>query len=305
MSLKVGDYLKENIQDLKVIYTRDSDKFIELHERANIANKNNADLFISIHANSAASSSAHGTETYVLGLHKEEENLAVAKRENSVIDLEENSDEHYNIDLSSPDGLIKLSFIQNAFLKQSIDLASRIQKQFTERVNRKSRGVRQAGFVVLYKTTMPSILIELGFISNKEEEIFLKSETGQEYMASAIFRAIRDYTEGMEKLYAEHKKQLEEEERIRKEAAAKLKPVYRIQVYASKKKAKNGFKIYKDFDSENVKIEQAGNGVYRHLVNKYISLPNAKKDLKRISKNGYKGAYIVSYVDGERKQVIK
>lgn len=303
VSLKVGGYLKENLPDAKIIYTRSSDEFIELHERANIANKNNADLFISIHANSAGSSSAHGTETFVLGLHKSEDNLAVAQRENSVIKYEDDTDKHYKTDLNSPDGMIKLSMMQSAYLDQSIELASRIQSQFTERVNRTDRGVRQAGFVVLYKTTMPSILIELGFLSNYEEEKFLKSETGQDYMASAIFRAVRDYTEGMEKLYAEHKEILIEEEKIRIKKEAERKPTFKIQLYASKSVADKNSKVYRDF--KNVNIEIANNGIYRYLVNEYFDLEKAKSDLITFEKKGYKGAYIVAYVGGVRKQVVK
>ena len=303
VSLKVGQYLQENLPNVKVLYTRNSDEFIELHERANIANKNNADLFISIHANSAESSSAHGTETFVLGLHKTEDNLAVAKRENSVIKLEENTDKHYKTDLSSPDGMIKLSMMQSAYLDQSIELASRIQSEFTERVSRTDRGVRQAGFVVLYKTTMPSILIELGFLSNYEEEKFLKSESGQDYMSSAIFRAVRDYAEGMEKLYSEHKKLLEQEEKIRKEKESTRKPTFKIQLYASKSVADKNSKVYQDF--KNVNIEITTNGIYRYLVNEYFDLEKAKSDLTTFEKKGYKGAYIVAYVDGVRKQVVK
>lgn len=303
VSLKLGKYIKEKIPKVEVIYTRESDKFIELHERANIANKNNADLFISIHANAAGSSHAYGCETYVLGLHRTDENLDVAKRENSVIKYEEDIDKHYEIDLSSPDGFIRLSMIQSAYLEQSILLASKIQEQFRERVKRKDRGVKQAGFVVLYKTNMPSVLIELGFISNAAEEKFLKSELGQDYMASAIYRAIKDYTEGMEKLYIEHKELLKEEEKRKKAEEAKKKPVYRIQVYASKKKATSKSKVFKDF--KDVKIEKASNGVYRHLVNTYTDLEKAKKELKSISKKGYKGAYIVEYKNAERVRVIK
>lgn len=303
VALKVGKYIQDNIPNVKVIYTRDSDEFIELHERANIANKNNADLFISIHANSAGSSSAHGTETFVLGLHKTEDNLDVAKRENSVIKYEEDTDKHYALDLSSPEGMIHLSMMQKAYLDQSIQLAEKVQSQFTERVKRQDRGVRQAGFVVLYKTTMPSILIELGFLTNADEEKFLKSEEGQDYMASAIFRAIRDYTEGMEKLYQEHKAQLIQDEKIRKEKEAENKPVYKIQLYASKNVADKNAKVYKDF--KNVSVEEATNGVYRYLVNEYFDLEKAKTDLKQFEKIGYKGAYIVAYVNGERKQVVK
>lgn len=303
VALKVGKYIEENIKGVKVLYTRDSDEFIELHERANIANKNNADLFISIHANSARSSKAQGSETFVLGLHKTDDNLSVAKRENSVIDLEENTDEHYKIDLSSPDGMIRLSMMQSAYLDQSIELASKIQSQFTERVKRIDRGVRQAGFVVLYKTTMPSILIELGFLSNADEEKFLKSETGQDYMASAIYRAIKEYKEGMEKLYSEHKVQIEIEEKKRVQEEAKNKPTFKIQLYASRTVAKKNSKIYRDFN--NVSVEEANNGVYRYLVNEYFDLDKAKRDLAVFEKKGYKGAYIVAYVEGVRKQVVK
>lgn len=305
VSLKLGAYIKEKIPNVKVIYTRDDDTFVELHERANIANRNKADLFISIHANSASSSSAHGTETFVLGLHKTEENLRVAKRENSVVKYEENTEKHYKLDLTSPEGMIHLSMMQQAYLDQSIRLAGKVQHQFTKRVLRQDRGVRQAGFMVLHQTTMPSILIELGFLTNADEEKFLKSETGQDYMASAIFRAVRDYTEGMEKLYAEHKKIIEAEEKIRKEKEAKKKPTFKIQLYASGNIADKNAKIYKDFDFNDVSIEQAKNGIYRYLVNEYFDLEKAKADLKKFEKIGYKGAYIVAYVDGLRKQVVK
>lgn len=303
VALRLGKYIKDNIPAVKVVYTRSGDEFIELYERANIANKNNADLFISIHANSASSASAHGTETFVIGLHKTEENLDVAKRENSVIKYEENTEKHYKLDLSSPEGMIHLSMMQKAYLDQSIQLAGKVQAQFTQRVKRLDRGVRQAGFVVLYKTTMPSILIELGFLTNADEEKFLKSESGQDYMASAIYRAIKEYTEGMEALYQEHKIQLSQDEKKRKEDESQNKPVYKIQLYASKSVADKTAKVYKDFDK--VDVEMATNGIYRYLVNEYFDLEKAKADLKKFETIGYQGAYIVSYLAGERKQIIK
>ena len=196
VALLTGDYIKKNLPDVKVIYTRQRDVFVPLNERAAIANRNNADVFISIHCNSAGAkgSSAVGAETFVLGEHKNAANLEVAKKENSSILYEEDAKEQYgDFDLNSPEAYIALSLFQQEYLNQSLQLAANVQDQFTKRVGRKDRGVQQAGFLVLWRTAMPSILIELGFISNAAEERFLASETGQEYMASAIFRAFRDF----------------------------------------------------------------------------------------------------------------
>lgn len=303
VTLKVGEYIKQNLPNVKVIYTRDTDKFIELYERANIANRNNADIFISIHANSAESSEAKGSETFVLGLHKTQENLEVAKKENAVIQFEENADKNYKIDLTSPEGFIHLSMMQKAYLDQSIDLAEKVQFQFTEKVKRYNRGVKQAGFAVLYKTSMPSILIELGFLSNPAEEKFLKSEEGQDYMASAIYRAVKEYVTKMEQIHNEHLKQLEEDEKKVQAMKATSGKVYKIQLYASKTEAAKDAKVYKDFT--NVTVEPATNGIFRYLVNEYIELEKAKKDLVTFEKKGYSGAYIVLYENGVRKQIIK
>ena len=201
VALLTGDYIKKNLPDVKVIYTRERDVFVPLNERAAIANRNNADVFISIHCNSTGSkgASAVGVETYVLGEHKNEANLKVAKMENSSILYEEDADEQYgNFDLNSPEAYIALSLFQKEYLNQSLQLAANVQEQFSKRVGRKDRGVQQAGFLVLWKTAMPSILIELGFISNASEERFLASADGQAYMASAIYRAFRDFKASFE-----------------------------------------------------------------------------------------------------------
>ena len=197
IALLLGGYIDKYIPEVNVIYTRKTDIFIELEERAAIANRNNADLFISIHCN-AASPAAFGTETFVMGLHKTDGNLNVAKRENSVIELEDNYKERYNFDPNSPESYILLSLNQNAYLEQSTLFASLIQEQFEKRVGRFNRGVKQAGFWVLWRTTMPSVLIETGFLTNKSEEEFLASTQGQEYIASAIYRAFKDYKAKME-----------------------------------------------------------------------------------------------------------
>lgn len=298
---KTANYVKQNFSDVEVILTRDSDVFLELHERSSLANESNADLFISIHANSAGSSSAHGTETYVLGLHKTEANLNVAKRENAVIELEDNHDEHYSFNPNSAEGHIMMSMAQNAYLDQSIFLASEIQDQFENRVSRHNRGVRQAGFYVLYKTTMPSILIELGFLSNPEEEAFLNSSQGQDYMASAVYRAIKDYKIFVDNKWKENELNKQTQQAVTEAAISTTGRVYCIQVYASKYKADEKSKVYNDFTK--VSVEQAENGVYRYVVNSYDTYKSASADLINVSKKGYQGAYIVAYENGKRVQV--
>jgi N-acetylmuramoyl-L-alanine amidase len=194
IALKTGNYLKENLNNVTVIYTRDDDSTIDLIERPGIANKNKADLFISIHSNWARSKSVAGAETFVMGHTKDQENLEVAMKENEVILLEEDySTKYAGFDPKSPESYIMFSLMQNVFLEQSLDLAAKIQDQFNTRVARNDRGVKQAGFWVLFNTTMPAVLIETGFITNPAEEKYLNSELGQDYLASAIFRACRDY----------------------------------------------------------------------------------------------------------------
>lgn len=194
IALKVSQGIRSQYPQIKVILTRESDVFIPLHERADIANKNDADLFISIHCNYIPTnqSRAHGTETYVMGLHTEKYNLEVAKRENASILLEDDYQKHYDYDPNSPEAHILLSMFQHAFLEQSILFADKVERQF-KGLNRKSRGVKQAGFLVLRRTVMPSVLIETGFLSHQEEEGFLLEEAGQANIAQAIVTAFTEY----------------------------------------------------------------------------------------------------------------
>lgn len=185
---KVGAYIEEYLPDVKVVYTREDDRFIELHERGAIANRAQGDLFVSIHANSASSRSAYGAEVYFLGLTRTESALEVMKRENSVVRLEESTQ---IASLSEEDVLI-YELANAANIEASQEIATRMEQQFSERARRRSRGVKQAAFVVLYHASMPALLVELGFISNAQEAQFLNSDYGQSIMASAIFRAIRD-----------------------------------------------------------------------------------------------------------------
>jgi N-acetylmuramoyl-L-alanine amidase len=200
IALKTGSYIEQYLPDVKVIYTRTTDEFVELHRRASIANKSNADIFISIHCNATRSATVHGAETFVMGEHRSQANLEVAKLENAAILLEDDAEEAYGgFDPNSPEAYIAFTLYQSEYKNQSIRLAQKVQEQFTTRVGRRDRSVQQAGFWVLYRTTMPSILVELGFLTNPAEEEFLMSEQGQVYMASALFRAFRDYKVEFEK----------------------------------------------------------------------------------------------------------
>ncbi|WP_341227829.1 N-acetylmuramoyl-L-alanine amidase [uncultured Arcticibacterium sp.] len=199
IALRLGKMIKNNLKDVDVIYTRDTDVFIPLNERAEIANKNKADLFISIHCNAFTSANASGTETYVMGLHKSEDNLNLAKRENNVILMEDNYKKSYKgFNPNSPLAHIMLANYQSAFMNQSMDFASRVERQFVNHGN-KSRGVKQAGFLVIWETTMPSVLIETGYLSNPTDARKLASESGRENIAKAIYTAFNSYKSDVER----------------------------------------------------------------------------------------------------------
>ena len=196
MALALGELITKNYPDIKVIYTRNTDVFVELDERAKIANKNNADLFICIHANSATPT-VYGVETYVLGLHKTEAQQQIAERENATIYLEEDKGAKYKDFDLTPDALIARQIQLSVFLNQSINFASKLQEQF-KKLGRNDRGVKQAGFLVLYKTTMPSVLIETGFLTNINEEKFLNNKENQIKMSQAMFSAFEAYRNELE-----------------------------------------------------------------------------------------------------------
>ncbi len=194
VALKLGKQIEDNFPDVRVIFTRKTDVFIPLHERAAIANRNKADLFICIHCNSGGNKSAFGVETYVMGLHKTEENLTVARRENASVLLEEDYKTQYEgFDPNSPEANIIFNLYQNQYLNQSLEFASNVQDQVVEYAGRHNRGVRQAGFLVLYKTAMPSVLIETGFLTHDMEEKYLLSDKGQTNLATCIYRAFKSY----------------------------------------------------------------------------------------------------------------
>jgi N-acetylmuramoyl-L-alanine amidase len=199
VALALGKFISDGYDDVKVIYTRDKNEFIELHDRAGLANKNNADLFISIHCN-AGNPAANGHETYTMGLHTSNSNLEVAKRENEVILKEDNYLEKYDgFDPNSPVAHILFANFQNAFIENSLQFASKVEDNLFASAGHKKRGVKQAGFLVLWKTTMPSALVEIGYLTNKEEEQFLMKEENQQNIAEGIYNAFKQYKSQMEK----------------------------------------------------------------------------------------------------------
>lgn len=292
VALKTGQYIRENFKDLDVIYTRDSDVFVELHKRAQIANESGADVFISIHCNSNKSASPYGAETYVMGLHKTEDNLDVAKTENASIFYEDDYDVQYEgFNPNSDEDYIVLTMFQSASIDQSIDLSSKVQQQFEERVGRKNRGVKQAGFWVLYKTTMPGILIELGFLSNAEEEKFLLSEEGQVYLASAIYRAFKQFKQEYE----------ESNNNLKPVAEVVPSPVqvvsYRVQFASYKKEKSLDFRKFRGL--EDIRMYEH-DGSYKYTTGDFKTLEEANALKSDLRENGYKDIFIVPFLNEER-----
>jgi N-acetylmuramoyl-L-alanine amidase len=330
IALKVGEYINQNLPDVKVIYTRKTDEFIPLNVRAEIANKNKADLFISIHCNASPSSKAYGAETFVMGLHKSNANLEVAKLENAAILYEDDYLETYEgYDPNSTEAHIIFSLYQNAYLNQSIDIASLVQNQFKNRVNRHDRGVKQAPFIVLWRVTMPAILVEVGFIDNLKEEEYLISETGQTHLASAIFRAFRDYKQmqdnfalGRPSIPFVHEEPVVVEQKPEQvvknnnnivvenqnssnnsNGNSVLLPEDMNQVFFKVQFA--AARVKKPFDSPDFDgLEKVDfyfhDGLYKYTVGKEKTLQEAISIQEKMQQIGYKDAFVVAFYNNER-----
>lgn len=310
IALKLGKMIEENYPGVKVIYTRKTDVFIELYERADIANRNDADLFISIHCNANTSSSPYGTETYVMGLHKTEANLQVAKRENDVVLLEDNYAKHYDgFNPNDPTAHIVFSLFQHAYMDQSVFLASKIEEQFTSYGQRSSRGVKQAGFLVLWKTSMPSVLIETGFLTNGTEEKFLGKEDGQIKIAECIFRAFSAYKTKMENTNGLTENETTAEttsttpQIIAAETTASgMEVEYRIQFLATNEKLKSTDARLQKLSAEQVSyVEESG--YYKYRLGPYKTLDEAVKKQNYLRNNGFKDAFVIALKDGKRISV--
>ncbi len=334
VALKLGKYIQDNIPDVEVIYTRTTDVFVELNDRAEIANKNDADLFISIHCNAHSSTSIKGTETYVMGLGKSKQNLEVAKRENEVILLEDDYLTTYDgFDPNSPETQIIFNLYQNAYLEQSILFANMVEKQFKERAKRSSRGVKQANFVVLYKTAMPSVLVESGFLTHRSEEQYLLSDEGQSVIASAMYRAFKEFkaqveNEGLpEKVVYESPQPLEfepEEETTEVVDESYREPEMRVvpisnnsdEIYIEEETTKAGtsyrvqlYSAKDNFDVSNVSYEhiEAIEIEKNHLGEKYYlaneefnSKSSAAEKVVLLKKSGFPYAKVIKYENNER-----
>ena len=317
VSLKLGKLINQHLKDVEVIYTRKTDIDVDLIKRSQFANRNKADLFISIHCNASSNKQAYGTETFAMGLTKSKENLEVARKENADILTETDYEVNYEgFDPNSPEGSIFFSLYQNAFLEQSLSFADKIQKEFTKNTGLFNRGVKQAGFLVLFRTSMPGVLVEIGFISNRREEDYLMSEKGQYEVAASIFRAICQYKiqkEGktftipsVEELVPKNIQKEEKVEETKKENIAENHSkenqisnslVYRIQFFTCEDKL--DFNDTKFKNLEKVWMYKDNNR-WKYTSGEFTNYNDAINYQKEVRKKGYSDAFIVCFNNEKR-----
>jgi N-acetylmuramoyl-L-alanine amidase len=289
IALKLGEKIKDAYPNIEIIYTRDKDEFIELFRRAEIANKAKADLFISIHCNSSDQGQPMGTETYVLGAHKMEENFNVAKRENASILMENDYQQQYDgFDPNTNEAYIIFSLYQNAYLDKSILFGKFVQESLKENAGRRSFGVKQAGFVVLRQTAMPSVLIETGFLNNMTEGAFISSEGGQETISESIFLAFSKYKSAVE---------TKEVKTAKANFVANTEGViYKIQLATSSKDVSQTSK-WKTL--EDIEVIKEGT-IYKYFKIGLETYNDAAAALKKMRAAGFPDAFIVAYKNGKR-----
>ncbi len=307
----VGSYIEKNVPDTRVHYSRVGDTYPELHERTKMANRLGVDLFISVHCDAFAKETAVGCGSYVMGPAKTEANLKMAQKENAAMLKETDYEKNYNgFNPYSPESYIELSLRQNAFLSQSLSFSDKVQKQFKERVGRIDRGVKQAPFWVISFTTMPSVLIELGFLTNQSEEDFLQSSNGQELMASAIYRAFKEYKteiEGLRYLEADEVPKIVKEEEsdemednsasIFADSQDSSEIYFAIQLASSSSPLET---IPENFNGlENVK-QLRSDGLYKYIYGREFTYKKAKDLLNEVEARGYNGCFVLAIKGGER-----
>ena len=309
VALAFGRLVENNCPGVNVIYTRKTDVFIPLHQRADIANRNKADLFISIHTNALPKGAkAMGLETYTLGMHRASDNFDVAKRENSVILIEKDYKQHYEgFDPSSSESYIMFEFLQDKNMAQSVELAKMVQKRTCAAAARPNKGVKQAGFLVLRETSMPSCLIELGFISTPSEEQFLNSDEGIANMGRGIYQAFCDYLAKYDKSFTvpfnpevsetkEDNKEQPQPEEVKDEA-----PVFKVQILTSNVKLKSGSRQLKGRDDAD--FYKDGN-IYKYTVGASTNYNEIYRLRKQLLAQ-FPEAFIIAFKGGQRMNVQK
>ena len=295
VSNKLAEYITDKMPDVKVILTRTDDSFPKLSSRVKIANNADADVFISIHCDAFTTENARGCGTYVMGMHKTEESLNSAMRENASIFKEDNYEKDYEgFDPNDPDTYIALSLRQNVFLDNSLQLGSLIQNQFRDKVGRKDRGVRQAGYYVISFTSMPSVLVELGFLTNPNEEDFLHSEDGRTYMASALFRAFRDYRDIHSPVITD--KPVDETET---EPMSQITDgvTFSIQIASSPTELDKSDPVFRGLQNVDMYLSA---GQYKYTIGKFSVAEEAHMKKKELRDQGFKGAFVAAFKDGKR-----
>lgn len=296
ITLETGKLLSKE-KGIKVIYTRQKDEYVELNKRAQIANDADADLFISVHCDAFTSSKAYGAGTFVLGLHENDRNFRVAQKENSVIFMEEDYEKKYDgFDPNNPESVISLVLMQEEYLEQSILAATSIQNSFVTILKRKDRTVKQAGFLVLRNTYMPSVLVETGFLTNKKEGKYLNSSVGQKSIAKAISKAIIDYKKNLNKSIEENK--IENYFELNNSYLNEKNIIsYKVQIAASKNKISTSPYNFKGLKG----VERVKSGVtFRYYYGESNNYRNAKKDLNKAIKDGYKSSFLVAFLNGKK-----
>ena len=301
VALKMGKLIEENCKDVKVIYTRKTDVFVELYKRADIANKAGADMFISIHTNSAKGKSANGAETYLLGVeeNRTSANLNAALEENKAILLENDYQAHYEgYDPNSPESMIIFEFMQNEYQKESLKMAQFTQNQMVSSAKRPDRGVHQAGYLVLWKSTMPSILIELGFISNDAECKYLVSQKGVDEMAQSLYKAFSEYLDYHNKLL---EKAVPTAQAIGNKGADVELPIYKVQFMSLKNPLKKNDKRLTAYP--NVDYYSEG-GMCKYTCGDTTDYEAIQKTKKEVQKK-YKDAFVIAVYEGKKISVKK